>query len=156
MAMGIVLDLDQVLPGLVHHGWVHTPFLIVVLSIIVWVATRDRLAFVVSLAALTSHLVLDTVATQFGIMWLWPLSTHEFVIWTLDDLAALAVIKVFAFLIPAYWMWDTYKRTGESPLAVLEWVEGHIPRPVVYGGVATFGVTMVFVWWTYYAWMLTA
>jgi hypothetical protein len=101
-----------------------------------------------------SHLVLDTVATQWGIMWLWPLSTHEFVIWTINDLAILAVIKVYALLFPVYWIWHRWRAHGESPLAVLEWVDQHIPRPVTYGSLATFGVAMVAVWWVYYAQIL--
>jgi hypothetical protein len=83
------------------------------------------------------------------------LSTHEFVIWTLNDLAILAVIKVYAFLFPVYWIWQHWKKTGESPLLVLEWIEERVPWPVTYGGLASFGVAMVIVWWTQYMWILT-
>ncbi len=156
MLLGIVLDLDQIIPGVAHHGWMHTPVFAVALSGLMWAVTRNRLVFLISITVLMSHLVLDTVATQWGIMWLWPLSTHEFVIWTLDDLAILAVIKVYAFLVPAYWIWNNYKRTGESPMAVLEWIDQRIPRPVLYAGITTFGALMVFVWWDCYAWILMA
>jgi hypothetical protein len=37
---------------------------------------------------------------------------------------------------------------------VLEWLDQHIPRPVTYGGMATFGALMVFVWWVHYAQIL--
>lgn len=154
MMMGIFLDADQIVPGLTHHGWVHTPVLALAVSGGLYLATRDRLVFWVSLAAMLSHLVLDTVATQHGVMWLWPLSTHEFVIWTINDLAALAVIKVYAFLVPVYYTWHLWRKEGESPLVVLEWVDRHIPRPVTYGSLATFGVSMVAVWWVFYAQIL--
>ena len=155
IAMGLILDFDQFTPGFVHHGFVHTPVFVLALSGILWAVSRDKLVFLISLTVMMSHLVLDTVATQWGIMWLWPLSTHEFVIWTLNDLAILAVIKVFAFLTPAYWIWDNYKRTGESPMAVLAWVDQRIPRPVLYGGLTSFGAMLVFVYVTEYMWILT-
>ena len=155
LALGVMtalfLDIDQIVPGLAHHGWMHTPVFVLAVSGLLYALTRDRLVLWVSLAAMLSHLVLDTVATQWGVMWLWPLSTHEFVIWTINDLAILAVIKVYAFLFPVYYIYQHWKRTGESPLVVLEWVDQHIPRPVTYGGMASFGVVMVFVWWVHYA-----
>ncbi len=154
MMTGIFLDIDQLVPGLVHHGWVHTPVFVLAVSGLLYALTRDRLVFWVSLAAMMSHLVLDTVATQHGIMWLWPLSTYEFVIWTISDLAALAVIKVYALLVPAYYIWHRWKEHGESPLVVLDWIDDHIPRPVTYGGLASFGAAMVAVWWVYYAQIL--
>jgi hypothetical protein len=116
MMAAIVLDVDQIVPGLTHHGFVHSPIFVLALSGLLYAVTRDRLVFWVSLAAMLSHLVLDTVATQFGVMWLWPVSNHEFVIWTLNDLAALAVIKVYAFLLPAYWIWHHWKVNGEHGL----------------------------------------
>jgi hypothetical protein len=154
MMMGILLDLDQVIPGLLHHGFVHSPVFVLTVSGILYVVTRDRLVFIISLTVMMSHLVLDTVATQWGVMWLWPLSTHEFVIWTIDDLAALAVIKVYALLFPAYLIWQRWRRDGESPLAVFEWLDGHIPRPVTYVGLASFGVAMVAVLWVHYVQIL--
>ncbi|NIP36351.1 MAG: hypothetical protein GWN18_15470, partial [Thermoplasmata archaeon] len=32
MMMGIFLDFDQVVPGLTHHGWVHTPVFVLAVS----------------------------------------------------------------------------------------------------------------------------
>lgn len=154
IAMALLLDFDQVVPGLVHHGWVHTPLFVLAVSGLLYALTRDRLVLFICLAVMTSHLVLDTVATQFGVMWLWPISTHEFVIWTINDLAILAVVKVYAFLFPVYWIWSRWNETGESPLVVLEWLEERVPRPVVYGGIASFGVAMAVIWWTRYMWIL--
>ena len=156
MLFALLLDFDQVAPGLVHHGWVHTPGFVLAVSGLLYALTRDRTLTVVALVAMLSHLVLDTVATQWGVMWLWPLSTHEFVIWTLNDLAALAVIKVYLFLFPVMWVWHTYRTTGESPLRVLEWIDARIPRPVLYGATASFGLLMVFVYVTEYMWILTS
>jgi hypothetical protein len=101
-----------------------------------------------------SHLMLDTVATHVGVMWLWPLSTHGFVIWTVNDLAILAVIKVYALLLPAYYIWHRWQKEGDSPLVVIVWVEQRIPRPVLYGAMVAFGLLMAFVWWVHYAQLL--
>jgi len=151
MMMGVVMDVDQFLPGVAHHGWVHTPVFVLCLAGAMLLATRERMVLWMSLAVLLSHLVLDTVATQDPVMWLWPVSTEGFALWTVDELAALAVVKVYAFLVPAYYVWHRWRVEGESPLAVLEWIDDHIPRPVTYGGLASFGVAMVAVWWAFYA-----
>ena len=60
-------------------------------------------------------------------------------------LAGVAAAQVFIFVAPAYWVWDRWKRTGESPMAVVEWANGWMPRPVTWGGISTFGVMVVFV-----------
>jgi len=156
MLFAIFLDFDYLIPGVAHHGWIHTPLFVLGLSGVIWLVTRDKLLFVLSLSIMMSHLVFDTIATQDPIMWLWPVSTEAYALWTINELAALAVIKVYLLLIPLMWMWETWKRTGESPMVVFEWLDARIPRPVLYGTAATAAALLVFVWFNDYMWMLTA
>jgi len=127
MMMAILPDVDALLPGFTHHGWLHSPLFIAFVSLTLWGASKDRLLFVIPVVAMGSHLALDYVSAL-------PLS-----------LAGLAAAQVFLFVAPAYWVWDRWKRTGESPMAVLDWVNGWIPRPVTWGGVSTFGLMVVLV-----------
>lgn len=156
MLLAVVLDLDYLVPGVGHHGLVHTPVFALALTAVLWSLTRDRLVLALSVSVTMSHLLFDTIATQDPIMWLWPASTEGFALWTIDDLTALAVIKVYLLLIPILWMWETWKRTGESPVRVIHWIDRHIPRPVLYSTSVSAGVLLVFVWITEYMWMLTA
>ena len=156
LLLGSALDLDYFIPGVGHHGFVHTPVFVLGLSAVLWLVSRDRLVLVLSLSILMCHLAFDTIATQDPVMWLWPVSTEGLALWTVEDLAALAVIKVYLLLIPVIWMWETWKRTGESPMRVVSWIEERIPRPVLYGSSVSAGALLVFVWVTEYMWMLTA
>jgi hypothetical protein len=156
MLFAICLDFDYLIPGVAHHGWIHTPVFVLGLSGVIWLVSRDKLLSVLALSIMMSHLVFDTIATQDPIMWLWPVSTEAYAIWTISDLAALAVIKVYLLLIPVMWIWENWKRTGESPIAVFHWLDARIPRPVLYGTAASAGALLVFVWFNDYMWMLTA
>lgn len=89
-ALGNLPDLDAIIapvlghrPGhqrLNHHRFVtHTPLLYGVLSLIVGLFSP---AWALRLATLTLfHLVLDSWHTDDGVMWLWPLSRHQFSLW---------------------------------------------------------------------------
>ncbi|MCK5252468.1 MAG: metal-dependent hydrolase [Thermoplasmata archaeon] len=143
MLTGILLDIGVVLPLLAHHGWLHTPVFVLFVSLTLYGASRDRLLFLVPMAGLGSHLVLDSVGS--GVMWLWPVSTASYAILPIESLAGLAAVNVFLLMIPLYSVWERWKATDESPTAALTWACSFLPRPVAWGGVSTLGLMMVFV-----------
>jgi hypothetical protein len=127
MLLAVLPDVDALLPGFTHHGWLHSPLFVAFVALTLWGASRDRFMLVLPVLAMGSHLALDGLGAL-------PIGA-----------AGLATAHVFLFLTPAYWVWDRWKRTGESPLAVLEWVNEWVPRPVTWGGVSTFGAMVAFV-----------
>lgn len=143
MLTGILLDIGVVLPLLAHHGWLHTPVFVLFVSLTLYGASRDRLMFLVPVVGLGSHLVLDSIGS--GVMWLWPVSTASYAILPIESLAGLTAANVFLFMIPLYTIWERWKAIGESPTAVIRWVNGFIPQPVAWGGVSTLGLMTVFV-----------
>ncbi len=61
-----------------HHAYfTHTPILYVMLSIMVWIVVGKEWA-VVFLVVTITHLLLDSWATDDGIMWLWPISRKRY------------------------------------------------------------------------------
>lgn len=137
----ILPDLDAVLPGFSHHGWLHTPVFILFICLTLWGAGKDPLLFRVPALAISSHFVLDSIGG--GIMWFWPISTEARTLLPITSPAGLATAEVFILLLPAYWLWDLWKRTGDSPLSVIRWMEGMIPLPVVRGASSTLGLFLV-------------
>jgi hypothetical protein len=143
MLSGVLLDVGAVLPGLSHHGWLHTPDFVVFVAMTLYGASRDRLMFWVPMAGLGSHLVLDSVGS--GIMWFWPVSTEAYSILPVESLVGLTTANVFLLMIPLYSVWERWKATRESPVDSIRWVNGFLPRPVTWGGVSTLGFMMVLV-----------
>ena len=65
--MSILLDIDA-FPGFKHHGFVHTPLFVIILSSIIYFSSRSRIAFMICFVNLFFHLVLDTIGTQAPVM----------------------------------------------------------------------------------------
>ena len=143
MMSALLLDLGAVVPGLTHHGWLHTPVFIFFVSLTLYGASRDRLLFLVPALGMGSHLVLDSVGS--GVMWLWPLSTANIAILPIESLGGLVIANLFLLLVPVYWYYDQWKVTGESPLDAFRWIFGYLPRPVAWGSFSTFGLMTVLV-----------
>jgi hypothetical protein len=143
MSSAVLLDLGVLVPGVEHHGWLHTPVFILFVALTLYGASRDRLMFLVPAAAMGSHLVLDSVGS--GIMWLWPVSEQAISLVPVESAAGSVAASVFLLVAPLYGLWDRWKRTGESPLDAFRWVTSFLPRPVTWGGVTTFGVMVVLV-----------
>jgi hypothetical protein len=141
MLTGVLLDVGAILPLFAHHGWLHTPVFVAFVSLTLWGASRDRLMFLVPMVGLGSHLVLDSIGS--GVMWLWPVSTTAHSILPIESLAGLAVAHVFLLIVPLYSIWERWKATGESPLDVLLWVNGFLPKPVAWGTLTAFGLMTV-------------
>lgn len=140
---GSLLDLDALLPGFTHHGWLHTPVFVAFVALTLWGASRERLMLLVPAAAMGSHLVLDSVGG--GVMWLWPVSEASVALVPVTSAAGLAAAAVFLLVAPAYGVWDRWRRAGESPLAALEWVGAFVPRHVSWGGAGALGLVMCLV-----------
>lgn len=141
MMSGVLLDVDALIPGFTHHGWLHTPVFVAFLAVTLWGASRERSMLLVPAAAMGSHLVLDSVGGS--VMWLWPVSEASMALVPVASSAGMAAASVFLFVAPSYGVWDRWKRTGESPIAVLNWVGGFVPRPVSWGGAGALGLVMV-------------
>ncbi len=61
-----------------HHDYVtHTPLFYILLSILIWIGLGEELAILFISVTLT-HLLLDSWATDDGIMWLWPLRKKKY------------------------------------------------------------------------------
>jgi hypothetical protein len=87
--ISILPDLDSSLailfkkwrPGqakLDHHNYFsHTPFFYLLLSLIVWLIGGKEMGVLFLLITFT-HLLLDTWATDDGIMWLWPIKRKKY------------------------------------------------------------------------------
>jgi hypothetical protein len=150
MASALLLDVGVLVPGVEHHGWLHTPVFVLFVALTLYGASRDRLMLLVPAAAMGSHLVLDSVGS--GIMWLWPVSEQAWPVSEqaislvpVESAAGMAAASVFLLVSPLYGLWDRWKRTGESPLDAFRWATSLLPHPVTWGGVTTFGVMVVLV-----------
>jgi hypothetical protein len=91
--ISILPDLDSSLavlfkkwrPGqekLNHHDYFsHTPLFYLLLSVIVWLIWGKEIGVLFLLITFT-HLLLDTWATDDGIMWLWPITRKKYSIFS--------------------------------------------------------------------------
>ena len=87
--MGLLPDADSLIATIVRRQWpnqqklrhhqfsTHTPLLYLVITLLVSLVVPAQTAILVGVLALT-HLVLDSWATDDGIMWLWPMSRQQF------------------------------------------------------------------------------
>jgi hypothetical protein len=143
MSSVVLLDAGALLPGVEHHGWLHTPVFVLFVALTLWGASRDRMLFLVPAVAMGSHLALDSVGA--GIMWAWPLYEQTHALVPVEGAAGLAAAHVFLLLVPLYGLWDRWKATGESPVDAFRWAADLLPRPVAWGGVSTFALLTVLV-----------
>jgi len=93
--LSILPDLDSSLaylfkkwrPGqgkLNHHDYfTHTPLFFILLTSLVWIGLGKEMGILFITVTLT-HLLLDSWATDDGIMWLWPLSRKKYSIFPRD------------------------------------------------------------------------
>lgn len=143
MASAVLLDAGALLPGIEHHGWLHTPVFVLFVALTLWGASGDRMMFLVPAVAMGSHLVLDSVGS--GIMWAWPLSEGTQALVPIDGSAGTVAARVFLLVAPLYAVRDRWRETGETPLDALRWASDLLPRPVAWGGASTFGLAAALV-----------
>lgn len=69
---------------LCHHRYLtHTPLFYLALTLLVWLAGAPHAAALLGVLTF-EHLLLDSWATDDGIMWLWPLSRRQFSLFRRD------------------------------------------------------------------------
>ena len=109
LIMSILLDIDYLpIPGLTHHGFIHTPVFVIVLSLLILIITRSKIIFTISFSNLFFHLILDTIGTRDPIMWFYPLSDTGFALGTHVSLIVFIIIKIILFSIPFFYILYCY------------------------------------------------
>jgi hypothetical protein len=146
LAMAVLPDLDGLpLPGLEHHGPLHTPLFALALALVVLVITRSRTVAIISLLNLMVHLVLDTVGTGSPVMWLYPASDAGIALGTEVSLGVLIAVKGVLFAVPLLYILKVYRDTGTSPLDLVRHVEGRIGGVQTYILLSLLGLFLVYI-----------
>ena len=149
--MSIILDIDYLpIPGLRHHGFIHTPLFVIILSIVLYLVTRSKYIFVISVTNLLFHLVLDTVGTRAPVMLLWPLNDGGFALGTQIPLINLIFIKLILFLIPLTYIIYCYFKFDENPLDLIKYFEDKIGKRSTYFLIVIFGILVIYIGITHY------
>ena len=83
--IALVIDRRQFLrQKLRHHLFpTHTPLFYVILTSMLWLVGPPRVAALFGMISI-GHLVMDSWATDDGIMWLWPLSRRQYSLFPRD------------------------------------------------------------------------
>jgi hypothetical protein len=133
LAMSVLLDIDALpMPGLEHHGFMHTLLFVAVISIALLVITRSRVVFVICTVNLLMHLVLDTIGTAAPVMWLYPFASVGFAIGTEVSLSALIAIKATLLAIPLTLILYRNYTYDENPLEMVDYLIEHLGRRTTY------------------------
>lgn len=125
--MSIFLDIDA-FPGFKHHGFMHTPLFVIILSSIIYFLSRSKIVFKICFVNLIFHLILDTVGTRAPVMWFYPINDSSFAVGTEISLVWLAVIKLILFFVPVSYIWYRYKKYGENPFDLIKFVREKLGR----------------------------
>ena len=146
LLMSVLPDIDGLpIPGLEHHGPMHTPLFVLVLGAVLFLVSRSRLIFYIGTVNLLMHLVLDTVGTAAPVMWLYPLSTEGVAIGTAVGLPTLIAIKLVLLATPLAFIIHRYIQQDESPLDLMDYYVEALGRPATYALIALAGVLMVYI-----------
>lgn len=133
LIMSVFLDIDNLpLPGFKHHGFIHTPFFVLLVCCIIYIYTRSTIIFSLSVINLTFHLVLDTLGTAAPVMWFYPFSTSSFALGTEISFFELIIIKLIWFLIPLSYISYQWISIGDNPIELVEYLEEKIGRNITY------------------------
>ena len=149
--MSIILDIDYLpLPGLRHHGFIHTPVFIIILSLLIYIATRSKYIFVIALVNMLFHLVLDTIGTRAPVMWLWPLNESSFALGTEVNLITLIIIKLILFLIPLGYIIYCYYKFEENPFDIINYMKDKFGTKATYTFLTIFIILIIYIGITEY------
>jgi hypothetical protein len=114
MAMAVLPDLDAFLPGIEHHGPMHTPLFAILICATLGGALGRTLPAVVCATGILSHLVLDTIVSESGLMWLYPHLDAPTSLWRELSLPVYAVLRVFLLTFPVVWIMEMCNRHGQG------------------------------------------
>ena len=149
--MSIILDIDYLpLPGLKHHGFIHTPIFVIILSLIFYLATRSKYILIISFVNMLFHLILDTLGTRAPVMWLWPLNESSFALGTEISLIALIIIKLILFLIPLGYIIYCYYKFEENPLDIIDYLKEKFGIKATYAFLIIFSLLIIYIGITEY------
>lgn len=129
----IILDIDALpMPGLEHHGIIHTPVFVIIISLFVYAISKSEKIFIIVSSNLFLHLFLDTIGTRAPVMWFYPFSNAGYALGAAVPFWQLIIVKVFLFLIPLIYIHHCWRRRGENPLDLIEYSKERIGRTTTY------------------------
>jgi hypothetical protein len=133
-----VLDIDILpLPGFRHHGFVHTPIFIIIMSLLIYIISRSDGKFLIVFSNMFFHLVLDTLGTRAPVMWFYPITNTDYALGMVIPLSQLILIKVILLLVPLLYIHHCWKKRGENPLDLIEYSKER------YGSKTTYAVLII-------------
>ncbi len=143
----ILVDIDGLhIPGIQHHGLTHTPFFILIISIIVLAVTGSKLFFKLFMFNMLVHIGLDTISTTIPIMWFYPLSTFGFAVGMYIPISLLFAIKISLFVIPVYYLIKQYKADEINPIELYEYLKRKIGTVQTYAMITFFSGLTIYIW----------
>ena len=143
----ILVDIDGLhIPGLQHHGLTHTPFFILIISLIVLAFTGSKLFFKLSLFNMMVHIGLDTISTTIPIMWFYPFSTYGFAVGMYVPISVLFAVKISLFVIPIYYLIKKYKTEEINPLELYDYLKRKIGTVQTYAMLTFFSGLTIYIW----------
>lgn len=146
----IFLDIDYLLSNLKHHGFVHTPLFVIIVCVLVYLLSKSRIIFGITLGNLLFHLVLDTIGTAAPVMWLYPINESAFALGSEISLTALIIIKLTLFIIPLVYILYRYYKTGDNPFELIAYMKNKLGTKVTYILLIIFAVLIVYIGITEY------
>jgi hypothetical protein len=135
----IILDLDYLpIPGFKHHGFIHTPFFIIIICVLIFIVlkyygeSRSKVIPIILVSNLFFHLFLDTIGTSAPVMWLYPFSEFRFALGNHISLIQLVMIKATLFSIPLLYIFYCWYKKGENPFDLIEYLKTKLGSKITY------------------------
>lgn len=145
--MAILMDIDGApIPGFPHRGFIHTPIFILALCGAVYWQTRSETLFTLCYINLLGHLILDTIGSNWKVVWLYPLTSEGVVLGT--TFPRMLFLKAIYLIIPILLIFKEYRDNHTNPLELLDHMK------VRFGENTTFALIFLFFSGTfiYYSW----
>ena len=115
----IVLDLPYVFDfSSFHRVSTHYFLFPLVLSFLLMVFTRDFQVFIISFVNMIFHLILDTVASNSPVKWLFPLSSMDIGVNESYTLRLYLVVQSILIVIPIVYIIYKKIRYNDSPIKI--------------------------------------
>lgn len=147
----VLLDIDGLpIPGISHHGFIHTPFFIGIVCLSFFVFTRSRLILKISFFNMLIHIFIDTIATTIPVMWSYPFSTYSFAVGEFVSIPLLYAIKLILLIIPAAYIFKKYLDKEQNPIDLFNYIKESIGEISTYSLIIGFSVLTIYIWITDY------